>query len=228
MVQLYFVYDEVCSPVYSSTCSCVDTLVSGSLPPPPRYVQETEPAGQGGAKAKVSSWTSGSRASAGSSDSSSTAAAGGGTCIEKAARLLGLDVDTLTRKVDYSIRRLSTAVDYVPSKRLPFTSPGRAHLLYKSMWNRGRLLVSGSFSPTVRVFETISTEVHSAKYLTDRKRHDSLLSDACHVKYRPQAWSLAHPRAPYYYLKLDFTFAYQQAMLSTDTFQPPHRSNHHP
>lgn len=67
----------------------------GCLRPP--SLQETEPAGQGGAKAKVSSWTPG--ASAGSSDSSSAAGGGTGTCIEKAAGLLGLDVDALTRKV---------------------------------------------------------------------------------------------------------------------------------
>ena len=68
---------------------------SGCRRPP--SLQETEPAGQGEAKAKVSSWTPG--ASAGSSDSSSAAGGGTGTCIEKAAGLLGLDVDALTRKV---------------------------------------------------------------------------------------------------------------------------------
>lgn len=55
--------------------------------------QETESAGQGREKAKVSSWTSNF---ARSEDSS----AGGGACLAKAARLLGVDVDTLTRKVE--------------------------------------------------------------------------------------------------------------------------------
>eukprot|EP00903_Cladosiphon_okamuranus_P008596 g8244.t1 len=65
--------------------------------------EETHPAGQeeGGAKARVSSWTSDGSSSAESSGTSAAAVAGGGggTCLEKAAGLLGLDADALAKKI---------------------------------------------------------------------------------------------------------------------------------